>query len=210
MTYQLKKLYPRYFQKSRSFLAPVLGLKKASKFPFEQCYMQWEGKYTVKDQRIILTFDNPHDDPSWQEYQLESLVHNPMFDEIHDIGDGMVAMSFDLHCIEEDYMKVLEGKYGKLSLLVKNKIRDFYGYSSAEWVYMESFLFPDKYIRLYSEMLAVDEEHIRFTGELCDLPDLEKETLKTRKHAKINDAYPLLLEQREDLQDDSSGDRLPI
>lgn len=210
MTYQLKKLYSRYFQKSRSFLAPVLGLKKTAKYPFKQCYLQIDGLYTVEDQRIILTFDNPHHDPAWDKYQLDSLVQSPMFDQIHNIGEGQVAMSFDLHCIRDDYHKVLQGNYSKLSTLLKNKIREFYGYDSAEWIYMESFLFPEKYIKLYSEILGVDEEHIRFTGELCDLPDLEKETLKPKSYAKINDAYPFLLEQREDLQDDSSRDGLSI
>lgn len=210
MMYQLKKLYPRYFQKSRSFLAPVLSLKKTAKYPFKQCYMQFDGLYMVKDQRIILTFDNPHNDPAWDKYQLDSLVQSPMFDEIHDIGDGQVAMSFDLHCIQDDYIKVITGQYSKLSNLLKNKIREFYGHDSPEWIYMESFLFPEKYIKLYSEILAVDEEHIRFTGELCDLPDLEKETLKPKSYAKINDAYPFLLEQREDLQDDPSRDGLSI
>ncbi len=204
MTYQLKKLYSRYFQKSRSFLAPVLGLKKIAKFPFKQSYLQLEGLYTVDDQRIILTFDNPHDDPAWDKYQLDSLVQSPMFDEIHNIGDSQVAMSFDLHCIREDYSLVLQGKYSKLSKLVKNKIREFYGHDSPEWIYMESFLFPERYVKLYSEILAVDEEHIRFTGELCDLPNLEKETLKPKLYAKINDAYSFLLEQREDLQNDPS------
>ena len=59
---------------------------------------------------------------------------------------------------------------------------------------MESFLFPEKYIEIYSKILNVDEIHIRHTGELCDLPDFDKETLKIKTYAKLNDVDQINME----------------
>ena len=109
-----------------------------------------------------------------------------------------------MHSVAEDYDHVVHGRYSKLSKLTKSKIRDFYGYGSPEWAYMEGFLFPEKHITTYSKILDVDEQHIRFTGELCDKPNLDKETLKTNLHGKINDVDKLNMEHRKDFQTDIS------
>ena len=126
-----------------------------------------------------------------------------MFNEYYDIDAETIAVSFDLYSISEDYQYVIDGKYSKLSKQTKSKIREYYGYNSPEWAYMESFLFPERYIPTYSKILDVDEEHIRFTGELCDLPNLNKETLKLKPYAKINDVDQINMESGEDLQIDS-------
>jgi hypothetical protein len=200
MTYHFNKLYSKYFQKSRSFLAPILGLKKESKFPFTQSYLQWENVYGVDDHKLILTFEDYSKDKDWDKYLLNNIMYNPMLNEYHGVNQGNIIVSFDLHCIEKDYQHVLEGKYSKLSNLLKNKVRDFYGLQTPEWMYMESFLFPQKYIRLYSKLLNVDEEHIHVTGQLCDKPDLEKETLKLIHNAKHNDLNPWNMEQQTNIQ----------
>jgi hypothetical protein len=47
--------------------------------------------------------------------------------------------------------------------------------------------------------LDVEEEHIRFTGELCDLPNLNLETLKIKPYAKVNDVDKINMESRENI-----------
>jgi len=42
-------------------------------------------------------------------------------------------------------------------------------------MYMDSFLFPEKYFNIYSELLGVNEEVLMEVGELCTKPDMEKE-----------------------------------
>jgi hypothetical protein len=204
MSYVIKQIYHKYFQKSRSFLLPVLGLKKAGLYVPMQSYMSWENMYKTSDYNLILTY-NTSNTYEWEKYLVETLMTNKMFNEYHLTDDpSIIALSFDLNCIAEDYDYILQGKYSKLSKVLKKKIRDYYNYNSAEWAYMESFLFPDNYIPLYGKILDVDEEHIRFTGELCDLPNLDKETLKIKPYAKINDVDQINMESRKDLQIDSN------
>ena len=119
-------------------------------------------------------------------------------------NEDEVALVFDYHCVEETYQSVIEGKYSNIDKLSKKKIREYYGYSSPEYAYIESFLYPDRYVKTYSEILDVEEEHIRFTGQLCDLPDLTLETLKLKPYAKLNDVDKINMESREDLQTDSN------
>ena len=198
MSYVVKQVYKRYFQKSKSFLLPILGLKKDFKYAPIQSYMQWAGIYKLSDCNLILTYEKS-DEPSWNKYLLNTIMANRMFNEYYDIDDETIAVSFDLYSISEDYQYVIDGKYSKLSKQTKSKIREYYGYNSPEWAYMESFLFPERYIPTYSKILDVEEEHIRFTGELCDLPNLNKETLKLKPYAKINDVDQINMESRENI-----------
>ena len=203
MSYIVKQIYKKYFQKSKSFLLPALGIKKDQRFIPIQSYMQWSGMYKLSDKNLILTYYKS-DEPTWNKYLLNTLMSNRMFNEYYELDEETIALSFDMHTVSEDFEHVIAGKYSKLSKQTKTKIREYYGYSSPEWAYMESFLFPDRYIPTYSKILDVDEEHIRFTGELCDLPNLNKETLKIKHYAKINDVDQINMESGEDLQIDSN------
>jgi len=199
MSYVIEKIYSKYFQKSRSFLLPMLGLKKTCAFMPIQSYLSWEDVYSIQDCNLILTY-KVSDKYEWEKYLVETLMSNEFFNDYHYTDDPtIVVLSFDLNCIATDYIHVLEGQYSKLSKMLKKKIRDYYNYNSAEWAYMESFLFPDRYIPLYGKILDVEEEHIRFTGQLCDLPNLDKETLKLKLYAKINDVDQINMESRENI-----------
>jgi hypothetical protein len=200
---RLSKPYNKYFQKSRGFLVPVLGLKKLTKHAFLQSYLVWEEMYSLEDRKLILTY-NKEQEKGWDDYLLNTLMVNQMFHEYHESADS-IAISFDMSCIDSDYQCVIDGRYSKLSKLAKIKIRDYYGYNTAEYAYMESFLFPTRYISIYSKLLDVAEEHIRFTGELCDKPDFSQETLNLKPtHGEINDAHHFHMEQGQDFQDDSN------
>ena len=197
-TYHIKKLYNRYFQKSKSFLFPILGIKKNSTYPPLDVYLSWENVYDITDKKLIVTYKK-HDTNDWKKY-ISDLMNNHLFNDYHlTEDDSIIVLSFDLNCVKDDYEKVLDGKYSKVSNLLKKKIRDYYSFNSPEWTYMESFLFPEKYTKFYSDMLDVNEEHIRFTGELCDKPNLELETLKIKPYAKINDVDKINMESRENI-----------
>lgn len=204
MTKIIKKLYTKYFQKSRSFLLPILGIKKNTTFPNINSYLCWEGAYVLTDYKLILTY-YVQEDEKWNNYLLNILMNNPLFDEYHQVDDQYIAVSFDLSIYKEDFEHVLFGRYSKLSKLTKGKIREYYGYHTPEWAYLESFLFPEKYMRLYSELLDVDIKHIKHTGELCDKPDIERETLKLKRHAKFNDVDKVNMEQQTNFQTDSNS-----
>jgi hypothetical protein len=60
---------------------------------------------------------------------------------------------------------------------IKRKIRDHFDKNGSNFMYMDSFLFPEKYFNIYSELLGVNEEVLMEVGELCTKPDMEKEKL---------------------------------
>lgn len=179
MTHRLNGLYKKYFQKSKSFLFPILEIKKDSEYRPSQTYLSWDDRYDHSDCRLIVVYEKG-EGIKWKSFLANSIVNNQFFDSYFVVDEFSVAVVFDLSCIKEDFMNVLNGKYSKLSKRLKTQIRKYFGYSSPEWAYMESYLFPSRYIKLYSDLLDVYEENIRVTGELCDLPDLTKETLKLK------------------------------
>ena len=71
----------------------------------------------------------------------------------------------------------INGKYSKLSSNIKSKILKFFDKHSGNYAYMYSYLMPEKHFAEYSEILNVEEEFLRKVGELCNKPDLKKETL---------------------------------
>lgn len=204
MTRVIKKLYSKYFQKSKAFLLPILGIKKSTPYPAINSYMCWEEVYMLTDYKLVLTY-YVRDDAKWDQYLLNILMNNQMFNEYHEIDGEVIAVSFDLNSRKEDFEHVLFGRYSKLSKMTKARIRDFYGYDSPEWAYLESFLYPDKYIAMYSRLLNVDPQHIKHTGELCDKPDVDKETLKLKAYGKLDDVDKVNMEQRQDIQADPNS-----
>ena len=59
----------------------------------------------------------------------------------------------------------------------KEKILKYFDKNSGNYVYMNSYLYPEKYFTMYAEILQVSEKILRGVGELCDKPNIEKETL---------------------------------
>lgn len=202
--FQLKTLYRKYFQKSKAFLVPLLGLKKATPFPFIQSYITWENVHTIGECKLILNYAKYEGD-EFKMYLLKRLMSNKMFDEYHEMEDGTIALTFDLNCVKEDYKCVVLGKYSQLSNNTKSMIRSYYGYNTAEWAYMESFLYPKKYVSQYVKLLNVEEIYFNVNGELCDKPNLKLETFKLKPNEKHDDVNPLDVEQGKDYQANSDA-----
>jgi hypothetical protein len=202
--FQFKTLYRKYFQKSKAFLVPLLGLKKATPFPFIQSYITWENAHTLEECKLILNYVKYEGD-EFKIYLLKRLMSNKMFDEYHEMEDGTIALTFDLNCVKEDYKCVVLGKYSQLSNNTKSMIRSYYGYNTAEWAYMESFLYPKQYVNQYVKLLNVEEIHFNVNGELCDKPNLKLETFKLKSNEKHDDVNPLDVEQGKDYQANSDA-----
>ena len=106
------------------------------------------------------------------------LTTNVLFDEMHKIGDLDFLYIFDLGTYKRDINKFKIGKYSKFTKRTKEIIMNFFGETGAISEYIESYLYPDFYYEDYSEMLNVKIEDLKEVGELCSLPDLEKEDFK--------------------------------
>jgi hypothetical protein len=173
-------LYPRYFQKSKAFLYPLLGIKKGSYYCPKQTYMAWENRYNSVDAKLVCLYEKGK---AYKYFKNTPTYQNRLLHELIDLGPTLVACVYDFSTDEQDGLYFLNGNYSKLSLDVARSIQLYFGNLSQEWAYMETFLFPDKYLKLYSELLFDKNEAedglevLKSVGELCSKPDIMKETL---------------------------------
>ena len=175
----MKKLYREYFQKSKVFLYPLLGIKKGVRFVPVQTYISWNDIYP-KDKNKLLCFYTVEE--KWtKEFEMFAelfLTTNVLFDEMHKIGDLDFLYIFDLGTYKRDINKFKIGKYSKFTKRTKEIIMKFFGETGTISEYIESYLYPEFYYEDYSEILNVEMNDLKKVGELCSKPDLEKEDFK--------------------------------
>lgn len=172
----IENLYTKYFQKSRSFLYPVLGIKKNGSFTPSNTYVAIEGLIEPTDCKLICTF-NQQPSREYEIFVTDALLPNPLYDQTFTIKDVDFYI-FDFIHFADDWDNFLKGKYSQLSNVMKKAIRSYYGETSAEYDYIESYLYPEKYFALYAKLLNVDIHVLKETGELCDPYDSKKEVVK--------------------------------
>ena len=173
----ITSLYGKYFQKSKTFLFPILGISKTAQFPPAGVYVSWQGKFTTGDRKLVLVYKK-EETPVFIDFEVSYLLSHPLFlsDEIS--VDGYGVYTFSLEGFEEDYEKFLTGSYSKLSSKLKKIIRNYYGETSAEYKYIDTYLYPDRYFELYAGLLSVPIQLLESVGELCDKYDPKREELK--------------------------------
>lgn len=172
----MNSIYSKYFQKSKSFLYPLLGIKKNLNFTPNGTYIAIDGIIDADEIKLICSFKKDEND-GFIEFEEQMLITNPLFEKIIDIDEYKLYI-FDLSIYKHDWFNFLVGKYSKLSSVAKKAIKNYYGEKSPEYKYMDSYLYPEKYFDDYAKILDVDVNDLKKLGELCDAWDLEKETLK--------------------------------
>jgi hypothetical protein len=93
------------------------------------------------------------------------------------VSDKVFIYTFDFADLGDDWDCFIGGKYSMMSMSVKRKIMDFFDKSGGNYVYIQSFLYPNKWFDKYAELLNVDVELLKSVGELCDKPNFDKEKL---------------------------------
>jgi hypothetical protein len=178
----IAQLYKSYFQKSRNFLYPVLGIKKGSYTNPLKTFISWENKIKPTDKKLICVY--AADSRGFATFERDILFQNHLFSDVVSADQGRKVFVFDFKPFSDDWKMFLEGKYSKLSLPVKQAVRNYYGAMSPEYAYMESFMYPEKYLNIYTELLYDKKdfeegyELLKNVGELCPRFDAEKEMLK--------------------------------
>jgi hypothetical protein len=172
----IPSLYTKYFQKSRSFLYPALGIKRTAHHSPSGTYIALEGLVGPEDLKLICTFKDDNTD-GFKSFEQQMLLSNPLFSSIVHIQDYNMYL-FDFSGYQNDWFNFIMGKYSKFSTPLKKAIKLYYGENSSEYKYMDSYLHPEKYVEVYAKLLEVDPQVLKEVGELCDSCDLEKETLK--------------------------------
>ena len=171
----IESLYTKYFQKSRSFLFPALGIKRTSNFTPSGTYLSIEGVISPEDMKLVCSFPDDESE-GFKAFEQQMLLSNPLFLEVIPI-QGYKLYIFDFQIYKTDWFNFILGKYSKLSNILKRAIKNYYGDRSSEYKYIETFLFPEKYFSIYAKLLDIDVSILENTGELCDACDMEKENL---------------------------------
>jgi hypothetical protein len=172
----IESLYTKYFQKSRSFLYPALGIKRTAHFSPSGTYVAIEGLIEPEDTKLICAFKEDST-AGFKAFEEQMLLSNPLFFQVLQIQDYNLYV-FDYQTYTEDWFTFLMGRYSKLSNVLKRAIKNYYGENSSEYKYIESYLFPDRYFENYAKLLDVEASVLKKVGELCDPCDLDKEKLK--------------------------------
>jgi hypothetical protein len=169
-------LYREYFQKSKIFLYPLLEIKKGSCAVPEQTFVSWDSHIKSEDTKLVTVYPN-RTDLLYKNFEKNILLKHPRICDYVQLNDEQILITFDFADLSEDWDHFINGKYSMIDIKTKRKILNFFDKTSGNYVYMESYLFPEKYFNLYANLLNTSEDFLKSVGELCSKPDLEKENL---------------------------------
>lgn len=172
----IKSLYNEYFQKSKIFLYPALVIPRGTSVTPLETYVSWTGHYTKEDHKLICLY-HLRSDQEFRAFEKMKLFGNPYFHDFYEVEDGKALYIFDYQELKTDWDKFLAGKYSSISNHLKSLIQSHYSKSKKNYVYVDSYLNPEMYYDLYSRILECDRKLLEDVGELCDVPDFDKETI---------------------------------
>jgi hypothetical protein len=172
----INEIYKKYFQKSKIFMYPLLGFERGKVVP-EEVYFSIMDKYTTEDRKLVLVYD-PKMDLKYETFKEEKLVNHKLLHERLEDQNGNEIFVFNMSGFASDWDLFITGKYSQMSLNTRNEILNFFEKNSGNYIYIHSFLFPEKWFKRYSEILDVSEALLKEVGELCDVPNLVKEEFK--------------------------------
>jgi len=169
-------LYTKYFQKSKVFIYPLLGIKKGSSVVPKDTYISWGSFYKPEDKKLICLY-NKRTDQEYLTFEKSVLLkHNRLSDYIES-EDGSALFIFDFSDLAEDWDHFINGRYSRLSNKTKETVLAFFNKTNGNYIYMYSYMYPEKFFARYAELLDVEESFLKSVGELCNKPDFEKEML---------------------------------
>ncbi len=177
----IDSLYKDYIQKSKVFMYPLLEVRKGVSVTPIETYCMWENHYVKEDCKFI-TLYHLRDDCEFKQFEKSKLLGNPLFHDFQMTEDDKGIYIFDYAKHKEDWMFFIKGKYSKFSAELKKKLQAYFG--QANRGYVDSFLYPERYFKLYADLLTVDPADrpqmistLKEVGELCSIMDHEKENL---------------------------------
>ena len=169
----INELYKKYFQKSKIFMYPLLGIERGNVVP-EETFISLCEKYNPQDRKLVLVYD-PRMDLKFESFKEKRLLNHKFLHEHFEDQNGNEIFVFDMSTFASDWDLFLAGKYSQMSLQVRNEIINFFDKNSGNYIYVHSFLFPEQWFKRYAEILDVPEALLEEVGELCDIPNMEKE-----------------------------------
>jgi hypothetical protein len=172
----INSLYNGYFQKSKVFLYPILGIKKGSSVVPTQTFLSWGEEISPEDMKLVCLYTT-RNDSNYINFENHFLLKHSRLADYKKVSEEETVFIFDFSDLSDDWVHFLNGHYSKINIKVKRIIKDFFQRNTNNYDYIDSYLFPDKYFENYSKILNVDSHLLKSVGELCNAPDLEKENL---------------------------------
>jgi len=173
---KINSLYKDYVQKSRLFLYPALDIKRGVSVTPIETYVSWNGHYKPEDGKLVCLY-HLRSDEDFRSFEKSKLLGNKLFHDFKRVEENKGVYVFDFNGLRKDWDAFLQGKYSCFSADHKRKIKNFTGANSSDIPYIDSFLNPERYFKMYAEMMGVKENVLREVGELCSVPDLTLETI---------------------------------
>jgi len=170
------KLFQTYFQKSKVFLYPLLGIGKGSRYVPKETYMSWKDLYNINDMKLCCVYKEKCTE-SYIKFERNKLLKNKDFLDYKKLEKETHLYIFDMRMYPQTWLAITEGMYSKVNEREKQKILNFFGDKGVIGQTVESYLYPDYYHEDYAELLNVDLEFLQKVWEVCDKPNLKKETL---------------------------------
>ena len=171
----INALYKKYFQKSKIFLYPLLDIKRGTSVVPEETYLSWENTLTPEDMKLICVY-HTRTDVEYINFEKNVLLkHSRLCDYVW--AREKTIFTFDFSDLEYNWFHLVYGRYSKLDYDIKRKILNFFDTKSGNYLYVSSYLFPEKHFETYANLLGVSTELVKSVGELCDKPNLDKENL---------------------------------
>lgn len=169
-------VYNSYFQKSRLFLRPLLGILNKPKPERLGTYIAWDNNISLTDKKIICTYQLSNDQ-GYKNYERLVLFNNHLFHDFKECRNNIGVYIFNLTDYTHDWECFLKGKYSRFKETTKEKLIKYYPNEHTK-EYLKSYLYPDKYFEKYSELLDIPEKKLKAIGELCDPFNVDRETFR--------------------------------
>jgi len=174
---KITEIYKEYFQKSMAFLYPMLDIRKGSSTVPIQNHIAWEDNYGIEDCKLLCLYQIT-DDEEFAVFEKHKLLGNPLFFKFEALGNNIGLYVFDFSKFGDSFKHFVNGDYHLLDEEIKIKAYSFHKENTLVREYLKSYLFPDKYYKVYAKILGVEESFLESVVRLCPSPDLEKETIK--------------------------------
>ena len=97
----IDSLYGKYFQKSRSFLYPALGIKRTSNFSPSGTYLAIDGLIEPEDMKLICTFKEDTSS-GFKIFEEQMITTNPLYSQTISIQDYNLYL-FDYETYANDW-----------------------------------------------------------------------------------------------------------
>ena len=173
----MEAIFAKYFQKSKLFLYPLIDMRKTYKYTPVETYVCWKNAYTLSDQKLLCEY-KIKTSKAFYTFEKKYIHNNEYLEDAVYVNDNHIIYVYDFSKFNEEFIYFIKGQYSQFKDYYKEKINKFYKDKTKVNKHVDSYLYPFDYHAEYSKALGVDIELIINTHELCNKPDLEKETLQ--------------------------------